>query len=127
MELQPNPDVDVFIEAINSGGDFLMRHRVSYEHGNTGGIFKPFFMAEHDRFAPDLEGIYAGTDGDPADGGSGCFGQLRLRFFRDKRAGGEFSLTGGKIHRESQAGGNAALAAVGLGQQFKNLYSGECH
>src|SRR5512140_2121880 len=84
-------------------------------------------MAEEHGFLAHGYGALAAADGDAADGRRGSRAQSGFGRIGGVRALVQRFLPGRQLHREGQAGGHSALAAIGVGKQLEDLKTGQRH
>ena len=125
----------LLLDALEGGGLRLGDGRVDLfvavpgadRDADRAGVHERLVVAEQHRLLADREGVRAHADGDRAHGRRGGLGERRLRLVGDVRARRELGLPLRELHREREARGNAAVAAVRLGQLLEDLDSGQGH
>ena len=105
-------------DAVATIGERLI---VGKSDGDGGGVNKGFVVAEHDRLVADQDFAFRRSDLHQADGRLAGRADGLLGVLRGVGASRKFGVLGGQLHGESHAGGYTTLAAVGLGQQLKDL------
>ena len=99
----------------------------AHAHDETGLVVEGLLVAEQGHLVAHLEAPLAGAHADEPDGRRRGRGEGRPSLVAHVRAGVELGAFLGELHGEGQAGGIAALLAVGLRQELVDLQSGEGH
>ena len=129
VQCQGDADVvgQIGIRLGHGGLDGLLAGRVFHSHEQTRAMVESLLVAEEHGLIAHRQLAILAVDFHQPHGRRGSSFQFGFGGFRDMWAGLEFGLLGGQLHGEGQAGGEAAVLAVGLRQQLVDLESGECH
>jgi hypothetical protein len=117
-----NPGFDI------GRGDVIRRYSVrAHAHEQPRLVEERLLVPEQHGLVASLDFAAVGLERHQPDGRLGCVGQLGLRLRAHVWAGRQLDLLGGQLHRKGEAGGQATILAVRLGQQFVDLNTGKWH